>query len=406
MLNSEPAHIVIAGASVAGVAAADGVRAAGFNGRVTLIGSEACLPYDRPPLSKQVLDGRKTLDQIELRPPGHYDERSIDLRLGVAVVALDADSRRIVLGDGSALSFDGCIIATGVRARTPWTGEPAPGVHVLRTRDDAQRLSTALEGQPRVVIIGAGFIGLEVAATARARGCTVVVLEMADAPLARALPRVLGERIAQLHEKEGVDIRCGTAVSSVLAGGGTEGILLADGSVVPADVIVVGAGCLPEDEWLRSSGLELSGGVVCDRYCATAVPGVYAAGDVARWYHELFGEHMRVEHWTNAVEQGRAAASNLVHELSGHPELRRSFSSVPYFWSDQYGAKLQFAGRADRDDDVVVVQDNAEQLVVLLVRADRVTGVFGINAPREVALSRRMIAQNGGLENIVATLRK
>jgi NADPH-dependent 2,4-dienoyl-CoA reductase/sulfur reductase-like enzyme len=311
------------------------------------------------------------------------------------------------LDDGSVLGYDGCVIATGARARMPWAGTYPPGVHVLRSQDDARALLRDLAGQPRVVVVGAGFIGLEVAASARSLGCAVTVVEMATAPLAGALPRALGERVAGLHEDQGVTVRCGAGVRSVQSGpAGVTGVLLTDGLTVPADVVVVGAGVVPAVEWLASSGLPMDDGVSCDRFCASGAPAVYAAGDVARWHNELFDERMRIEHWTNAVEQGRAAATNLVAELEGRMQERTPFAPVPYFWSDQYGAKLQFAGRARPDDDLVEVDDGPAGFVAVFGRQGRLSGVFGINAPRRVALGRRLVAQKSEVRAAVDVLGK
>jgi NADPH-dependent 2,4-dienoyl-CoA reductase/sulfur reductase-like enzyme len=398
-------HIVVVGSSIAGVAAADAVRAAGFEGIVTLVGAEKHVPYDRPPLSKQLLDGRKSITDIALRPEGHYAERSVELRLGQAAVSLDPTVREVVLADGSHLRYDGCIVATGARARLPWPRPHAAGLHVLRSQDDACALQRDLERRPRVVVVGAGFIGLEVAASARTLGCAVTVVEMATTPLAGALPQEIGQRIVQLHEMEGVRVRCGAGVRSVKVGpAGVEGVLLTNGMTVPADVVVVGAGVVPEVEWLRSSGLSMDDGIACDRFCATDAPGVYAAGDVARWHNELFDERIRVEHWTNAVEQGRAAGMNLVADLDGRRDERMPFAPVPYFWSDQYGAKLQFAGRARPDDDLVELNDGPRGFVAIFTRGARLRGVFGINAPRQVALGRRLVAQGCDVEDAVAVL--
>jgi NADPH-dependent 2,4-dienoyl-CoA reductase/sulfur reductase-like enzyme len=398
-------HVVVVGSSVAGVAAADGLRAAGFEGTVTLVGAEQHVPYDRPPLSKQLLDGRKSVEDIALRPSQHYAEHGIELRLGHAAARLNPLARAVTLDDGSQLNYDGCIVATGARARVPWPRLQTAGLHVLRSQDDARGLQRDLEQRPRVVIVGAGFIGLEAAASARTMGCAVTVVEMATTPLAGALPQELGQRIAQMHELKGVSVRCGAGVRSVKVGpAGVEGVLLTDGMTVPADVVVVGAGVVPEVEWLRSSGLSMDDGVVCDRFCATDAPAVYAAGDVARWHNQLFAERMRIEHWNNAVEQGRAAAMNLVADLDGRRDERKPFAPVPYFWSDQYDAKLQFAGRTRPDDQVLEVNDGQRGFVAIFIRDAQLSGIFGINAPRQVALGRRLVAQGCDVDGAVAAL--
>jgi NADPH-dependent 2,4-dienoyl-CoA reductase/sulfur reductase-like enzyme len=392
-------RIVVVGASLAGLSALETLRGAGYEGDLVAIGAEAVLPYDRPPLSKQVLQGAWEPEQANLREAGHYEPLEIDWRLGRRADSLDLDRRAVVLDDGEPLGFDGLVIATGATPRTlsDTTGTPrAPGtpplagVFVLRTLEDCLALRKELEGGPRVCVVGGGFIGSEVAASCRARGLEVTVLEALPAPLARAFPAELGAACAALHQGHGVDLRTSVGVEGIDGIGRVERVRLAGGGSVAADVVVVGVGVVPTTGWLESSGLELRNGVVCDETCATAAPGVVAAGDIARWPNRLFGEEMRIEHWSNAVEQGAAAAKRLL--ASG--EALEPFAPVPYFWSDQYDTKIQFLGRAAPDDAMAVVDGSLAEgrFVALFGRAGRLVGALAFNRPRQLMAYRRLIA--------------
>lgn len=374
-------HIVIVGASLAGLRAVEALRSAGFGGHVTLVGAESRLPYDRPPLSKQVLAGTWDVPRIVLREDGEWPALDVDTRLGVRATALDVAGRSVALDDGTTLSFDGLIVATGATPR------PFPGATTLRTLDDALALRRALDDGARVCVIGAGFIGAEVAATARTRGLDVSLLEVLPVPLARGLGEEMGRACAALHLDAGVDLRCGVAIDRVEPAG----VWLADGTLVPADVVVAGVGVVPVTEWLAGSGLTLDNGVVCDETlaCLGGDGVVYAAGDVARWPNPLFdGESMRVEHWTNAAEQGDVAARNLL----GAAE---PYAPVPFFWSDQYDVKIQFVGRCAPDDEVRVVAGSLEErrFTAVYGRNGRLVGCLGFTMPRKVMQFRRMIAE-------------
>ncbi len=315
----------------------------------------------------------------------------MDWRLGCRVTSLDTRGRSVELDRDERLPYEGLLIATGAAPRT-LPGTPAvEGIYTLRTLDDCIAIRSDLERSPRVAVVGAGFIGAEVAATCRERGLDVAMIETLPAPLANALGREMGELCAAVHRDHGVDLRCGTSVVGFEGNGRVEGVRLRDGSVVPADVVVVGIGVAPEVDWLASSGLELDDGVVCDAACATRAPGVVAAGDVARWENPLFDERMRVEHWTNAVEQGEAAAARL---LAGD-DAARPFESVPYFWSDQYDRKIQLAGRVSPDDEIRVVHGstNERRFVALYGRKGRLVGALGFNRARFVMKYRGMIRE-------------
>ncbi|WP_202033237.1 FAD-dependent oxidoreductase [Nocardioides sp. WS12] len=370
--------VVIVGASAAGLAAAETVRREGFEGSLVMIGDESHLPYDRPPLSKQILKREWTSDRLALRARPDVDALAADWRLGVPALGLDLVDRSVVLGDGSKAHFDGLIVATGVRPRLFPTASAVRGAHVLRTLDDAAAIATRLAPGGNLVVIGAGFLGCEVAASARAVGANVTLLEPAPVPLAQVFGERVGAMIADLHRDHGVDVRLGIGVSELVVDGEcVTGVRLADGSVVDADDVVSCIGSLPNTEWLEGSGLTVDNGVVCDEFLMAA-PGVYAAGDVARWHHPRLGKSTRIEHRTNAAEQGMAAARNLL--ANGVPT---AYSPVPYFWSDQYDLKLQAYGSLAGHEEMLVVEgDLAEWSFVAVYRtADRITGVVSVGMP-------------------------
>jgi NADPH-dependent 2,4-dienoyl-CoA reductase/sulfur reductase-like enzyme len=341
-------------------------------------------------LSKKLLAGEWEPDRIALRNRDELDSLGATWRLGVPATGLDVETRRVTIADGSEIAFDGLVIATGAAPRRLSGQADHRHVVELRTLDDSLDLRARLrDGTARVVVIGAGFIGLEVAATARRLGNSVVVLEGAPAPLIRGLGAEMGAACAAVHADHGVEIHCGVAVASLE----DTGVLLGDGELVPADVVVVGIGVAPVTDWLIGSGLEVRDGVVCDSMLNAGVPRVYAAGDVARWQNPLFGEEMRVEHWTNAAEQGAAAASNLLAESRGEPG--EAYAPVPFFWSDQYDRRIQFLGRAAADDDVAIVAGSIDErsFLALYGRGGLLHGVLGMNLPRLVMKFRPLLAR-------------
>ena len=395
-MTAELGTVVVVGASLAGIQAADTLREQGFGGRVVLVGAEAHIPYDRPPLSKELLAGTSTPAEGLLRPADHYDDRGIELVLGTSATGLDLDRRLVHLagGDAEPLAFDGLVIATGAAARhLPGTSHLA-GVHVLRTVDDCLAVSAALDGSPRVVVVGAGFIGAEVAATCRGRGLDVTVVEALPVPLAKAVGPEIGAALAGLHRENGVALRTGVGVAALEGAGRVERVVMADGSAIDADLVVVGIGVEPQTAWLEGSGLVLRDGVVCDSACIAA-PGVVAAGDVARWDNQLFtsGGPMRIEHWTNAVEQGTAAASNLLSAAAG--EEPQPFTPVPYFWSDQYGLRIQYVGASRPGDELVVVDGSLDdrRFVAIYGREGRIVAALAVGRARQLMAYRRMIAE-------------
>jgi 3-phenylpropionate/trans-cinnamate dioxygenase ferredoxin reductase component len=416
-------NIVVVGGGAAGVAAVETLRAGGFTGSLALVCGEPELPYDRPPLSKQVLTGAWDPDRTRFRQASHYADLNVRLVHGAAR-SLDAASRTVELGDGYRLGYDGLIIATGVRPRLLPSGHDLAGVHVLRGLADVAALRSAFDaasgdaasgdaasgdaasgdaasgnaasgnaasgnaasgdaasgnaasgdtasgdGAPgRVVIVGAGFLGMEVAAAARGLGLHVTVVDPLPEPMIRQVGPVIGAAIAALHRGQGVVVRTGIGVTSLIgtagdldgAAGGTDrvtGVALDDGSTVPADCVLVAIGAVPETEWLAGSGLGLGNGVECDPYLRAA-PGVYAAGDVASWPSPRYQRRIRIEHRMNATEMGICAAKNLLSEAAGG-ELE-AFDPLPYFWSDQYKVKLQVHGDLSADCTPTIEEGSVE----------------------------------------------
>jgi NADPH-dependent 2,4-dienoyl-CoA reductase/sulfur reductase-like enzyme len=391
--------IVVVGGSLAGIRTAEALRRKGFEGRLVFVGAESERPYDRPPLSKEVLRGDREPDRIRLTKPEAFDALELDLRLGMRAEALLPQEQRVILADGERIAYDGLVIATGARAR-PLPGAPQlPGMHTLRTLDDCLALRAAFERRPRVAVVGAGFIGSEVAATARQRGLEVTLIEPLPTPMARVINAELGGLVAAVHRDHGIDLRLGTGVEAIEGGERVERVRLSDGSELSADVVVVGVGAVPETEWLARSGLEIADGVVCDARCAAA-PSIVAAGDVARWYHALYDETLRIEHWTNAVEQAEAAA----HRLLAGPGGAEPFAPIPFVWSDQFELKIQVAGRIRPDDEVFVAHGSLEErrFVALHGREGRLTGALGLNRVRQLMGYRRMMRDGVSWEEAIA----
>jgi NADPH-dependent 2,4-dienoyl-CoA reductase/sulfur reductase-like enzyme len=401
--------VAIVGASLAGMHAAHTLRREGFDGRVTVIDADPNTPYDKPPLSKQVLQGEWDVDRITLAAA--KEDLGLDWRLGHRATSLDLTARTVTInaGGGSpdeAVTYDGLLLATGASARRLPDTPDLAGIHVLRTLDDCLALRTDLEAKPdRVVVIGAGFIGAEVASSARKRGLEVTLIEALEVPLERALGRAMGLVAADIHRDHGVDVRLGVGVAGFdgTPGERVQGVRLSDGSVVAADVVVVGVGVAPNTGWLESSGLTIDNGIVCDA-TLLAAPGVVAAGDIARWPSARFGELLRIEHWENAIQMGEAAARRLLVADGDTPEV---YDPVPWFWSDQYDRKIQLAGRSGPDDLVEVVHGSVEErrFVALYGRGGKVVGVLGINRPRHVMQLRQLVIDGAEWESGLATAR-
>ncbi|MGW4240725.1 NAD(P)/FAD-dependent oxidoreductase [Streptomyces sp. NPDC004749] len=383
--------MVIVGASAAGLAAAETLRRSGHTGTITIIGDEPSAPYDRPPLSKEILSGVWAPDRLPLRSQADLDALGLDARYGRAATGLDPTARTVLLSDGSEAPYDGLIVATGVRPRQ-LPGAPA---HVLRTRDDAMALRGRLGPGRGLVVVGAGFLGAEAAATAAALGTQVTLLEPAPVPLAHAVGEDVGRVLAQAHLDHGVDLRTGITVTEVVP----SGVRLEDGSLVEAETVLVAVGSRPNTEWLAGSGLTLDDGVVCDEFSAAA-PGVYGAGDVARWHNPLFNTSMRIEHRTNAAEQGMAAARNLLG-------AQRPYAPVPYFWSDQYDMKIRAYGYLRGHDEVRISEGSLPERKFLAVyrTGGHLTGVLSVGMPpKSTRPWQRAIATRTPWHDVAPTL--
>jgi len=403
-------HVVIVGASLAGLNAAETLRSEGYSGRITMIGDEPERPYDRPPLSKQILTGEWDADRLPLRSPDELADLNLDLRTGRRAIGLSAADRVLRLDRSESLEFDGLIIATGARPSSLPFGSELDGVYTLRGRSDALRIRTELETSERVAVIGAGFIGAEVAASARARGLDMTMIEALSAPMLGPLGEELAEWAKTLHADAGVRMRFDARVADLLGDGRVEGVLLEDGSRIEADTVVVGIGVRPNVEWLADSGLTIGDGVICDQYCRAA-PMIYAAGDVARWPNGLFAHFryanpqrtMRIEHWTNAVEQGMAAARNLL--LESRDEPLEAFATVPYFWSDQHGLSIMASGITSPRDEFRLVHGSLESNRFAAIYGLRgyLTGVVAVGWPRMLRRYQAMIRDQVTWEEALET---
>jgi 3-phenylpropionate/trans-cinnamate dioxygenase ferredoxin reductase component len=380
--------VTVVGGSLAGLSSARALRERGFDGRVVVVGAEPRPPYDRPPLSKDFLAGTVTADELALLSPDD-DELDLEWRLGRAATRLDPAARTVELDDGERIASDGVVLATGAAAR-PLDDSAPDGLHTLRTVADAEALRERLRPGARLVVVGAGFVGAEVASTASALGVTVTVVEQASIPFERALGPDVAAVCARLHERNGVTVYTGVGVRRVLANGAVRGVELADERMLAADVVVAGLGARPCVDWLVGSGVELDGGVRTDAGGATNLPGVVAVGDCAASYRRYTGTVTRLEHWTNAAQQPAEAVATL---LGQRPPAHPAYE-VPYFWSDQYGCRLQFAGHREPGDRVDVVEGDLGSTSFLAVyrRGGEPVAVFGMNQPRLFGRWRRQLA--------------
>ncbi|MGW1715467.1 NAD(P)/FAD-dependent oxidoreductase [Streptomyces sp. NPDC002156] len=383
--------VAVVGASLAGLSAARSLRKQGYDGRLVVIGDETHRPYDRPPLSKEFLAG--TLGEADLGLETDGEDLGAEWLLGTRATGLDRTDRSVRLADGQVVRADGIVIATGAAARTLPGAEGLTGVHTLRTLDDARALRDELARGGRLVVIGGGFIGAEVASTAYALGLDVTVIEAAPTPLAGPLGETMGAVVSGLHADHGVRLLCGVGVKGLSGERQVDAVLLDDGRSVPADIVVVGVGARPCVEWLDGSGVVLDNGVKCGADGRSSLAGVVAVGDCANWYDPRAGVHRRVEHWTGAVERPAAAVAALLAGGAVEPGVPRP----PYFWSDQYGVKIQFAGFAGVADSVTVEEGAVGDRNVLAVyrRGGEPVAVLGMNQPRLFVRWRKQLALPG-----------
>ncbi|MEY9930775.1 3-phenylpropionate/trans-cinnamate dioxygenase ferredoxin reductase subunit [Catenulispora sp. GP43] len=381
--------VAVVGASLAGLSTVRALRAEGFDGSLTVIGAERHEPYDRPPLSKGFLKGDVDADALALGSPEEYQDLDVRWLLGRTAVRLDPRATALTLDDGRQVQTDAVVIATGATPRTIAGTDGLRGIHTLRTLDDAHALRADLvSGRPHLVVIGAGFIGAEVASTARALGLEVTIVEATAVPLERALGREMGRICSGLHADHGVRLLCGIGVRGFTGTDRVEGVLLDDGRLLPADVVVVGVGVTPATGWLAGSGVEVADGVVCDSGCATNVPRVVAVGDVANCPNQFTGRRSRIEHWTHATEQPKTAVRTLLSGTSAAPP-----PVPPYFWSDQYHARIQLAGHVSPGDEPRVVEGDVDSrsFVAVYRRDGHEVAVLAVNQPKMFNRLRRTL---------------
>jgi 3-phenylpropionate/trans-cinnamate dioxygenase ferredoxin reductase subunit len=377
---------IIVGANLCGGRAAETLRQEGFDGRVALIGAEPERPYERPPLSKEFLRHETERERVFLRPPEFYAEQEIELRLGVRASAVDLRERAVVLETGERLRFDKLLIATGGRVRRlAVPGAELEGVYYLRTIGDCERIASELAPGRRVVVIGAGFIGAEVAASARTTGLEVTVLEGGQVPLARALGPEMGRIYGDIHREHGIDLRLSTRIERLEGSGQVERVMTSDGEAVGCDFVVVGIGIDPDTALAEGTGIEVGNGIIVDEHCRTNVDGVFAAGDVANFPNPILGERLRLEHWANAQNQGVAAAKAML----GSEE---PYADVPWFWSDQYDLNLQYVGYASSWDRIVIRGSVPERrFTAFYVKDGCLRAAMTLNRARDIRPSRELI---------------
>ena len=387
-----PDHIAVVGASLAGLRTVEALRREGFAGRITVIGAEQALPYDRPPLSKQFLVDEWEEEKLALSRNG-VEELDAEWKLGQPATALSAEAKQLTLADGSTVEADAIVLATGTRARRLPFGQELEGIVELRTLEDARKLRAAIASNPRVVVVGAGFIGMEVAASCRKKGLEVTVVEPLPAPLIRGLGPVLGERVARTHREQGVQFRLGAGVDGFEGEGSVTGVRLSDGETLPAELVIVGVGAAPAVEWLEGAGIEIDNGVLCDATGTTSRDGIYALGDCARWENEKYPERPRFEHWTSAVEQSDVVAKRIV---SGTAE---PYAPVPYVWTDQFHLRIAMAGEIQPEDEMHVCMGTLEddQFLALFGRDGKLSGVVAFKRPRQLMALRRKLAEPDGI---------
>lgn len=383
---------MIVGGGLAATRTAEQLRRSEYAGAVTIVSDEDHLPYDRPPLSKEVL--RAETDDVTLKPAEFYAENDIALRLGSAARSVDTAARTLTLTDGSEVGYDELVIATGLVPKRIRSFPDLPGIRVLRSYDESLALRKDADTARRAIVVGAGFIGCEVAASLRKLGVEVVLVEPQPTPLASVLGEKIGALVTRLHRAEGVDVRCGVGVTEVRGTDNVEQVVLGDGTELDADLVVVGIGSHPAVEWLDGSGIELDNGVVCDEVGRASAPHVWAIGDVASWRDQV-GDQARVEHWSNVADQARALVPALLGQESS-PVV-----SVPYFWSDQYDVKIQCLGEPESEDVVHVVEDDGRKFLAYYERDGVLVGVVGGGMPGKVMKARGKIANGAPISDVL-----
>ena len=384
--------IVIVGGGLAAARTAEQLRRSEYPGAITIVSDEDHLPYDRPPLSKEVL--RAEVDDVTLKPAEFYEENDITVVLGNGARSVDTAAQSVKLADGSDLEYDELIIATGLVPKTIPSFPDLEGIRVLRSLEESIALREHAGTAERAVVVGAGFIGCEVAASLRGMGVNVVLVEPQPSPLASVLGEQVGALVARLHQAEGVDVRCNVGVAEVRGTGHVEKVVLSDGTELDADIVVVGIGSKPATEWLEGSGIELNNGVVCDDVGRTGASHVWAIGDIASWRHPV-GHQVRVEHWSNIADQARV----MVPAMLGK-EIPPTVT-VPYFWSDQYDVKIQCLGEPEADDIVHVVEDDGRKFLAFYERDGVVAGVVGGGMPGKVMKVRTKIANGAPIADVL-----
>jgi len=391
-------RVVIVGSSVGGVRTAQALRSQGYDGDVVLVGEETALPYDKPPLSKALLAGTSDIAAVTLLSRDAAAADRIELLLGRRAIGVDVAGCQVEFADDEPLRYDHLVVATGASARpSPWGH--GSGIHVLRTLEDCLRLRDDLVAGVRLVVIGGGFIGAEVASTARSMGGQVTIVDPVPVPMSRVLTEEIGEWFIDLHRNHGVHTRFGIGVENIEGERGNLKIGLTDGTVLEADTVVVGIGAVPNDGWLMSSGLLVDDGLVCDEFCrAVTSQNIYAVGDVSRWFHRARGVTMRIEHWTNAVDQASCVAHNILY-----PDELRCYEPVEYVWSDQYDWKIQVCGQTTHLGEPLVVGDRLSDNRFAVLYPDgeqRLGGAAVVNWPRALIECRRALQAGSDLESV------
>ncbi len=379
---------LIIGAGIAGGTAAETLRKQGFDGEIHLIGAEPHRPYDRPPLSKEFLSGAKEQEKLYFKTEDFYTEQSIELHLVAEALALDTSSNTVTLSNADALHYDKLLLATGSQVkRLPNPGANLDGVHYLRNIEDSKAIAQSMSGAGRAVIVGAGFIGSEVAAVCKAAGLEVTVLEIQPQPMAHILGAKMGAIYANLHTNRGIDLRLSEGISEIRGQSRAEQVITDKGNTIDCDLVVIGVGISPDTSLAEAAGLDVEGGILIDENCRTSNPNIFAAGDVANWFHPGLGHRLRVEHWDNALNQGAAAAKSML----GNPE---AYAPVLYFWSDQYDLNIQYLGHAAEWDEIAVRGNPSEEkFSAFYLKDGSVHGALIVNNFRDIRPTRTLIGQ-------------